>query len=330
MNTIRITAALLTATTLIATATAQVPPGLNPGDSYRILVVTQAMRDATSANIADYDAFVQADVAASPLASISTNWRALASTPGVEAYAHTETDPNNQGVPVYLPNGIKITDDYNDLWDGNIQNAPNITTMGNAPANDRIWTGTSVYWGTAQAPLGNSDPTYGGNSLSGDPGFTGQIWMWANYLPQTQLHPLYAISDVITIAGHAERLGTPPMPDAFWIPQSPPVIGQTYQPFIDHEEFVEDAVLDFVFYGSNQINVAMPNLGTVLINNVFATETYVPTIAPGSFYPSAQVSLPLANDPNLLGFAASAQVLVLDANWGLHLTNAIDFVIGSN
>ena len=43
-----------------------VPPDLRPGDTSRLIFVTDATRDATSSNIADYNAFVAAEVAGSP------------------------------------------------------------------------------------------------------------------------------------------------------------------------------------------------------------------------------------------------------------------------
>jgi hypothetical protein len=38
----------------------QTPSGLNPGDSFRFVFVTDGTRDAISTNIADYDTFVTA------------------------------------------------------------------------------------------------------------------------------------------------------------------------------------------------------------------------------------------------------------------------------
>ena len=38
----------------------QTPAGLNPGDHFRFVFVTDGIRDATSTNIADYDSFVNA------------------------------------------------------------------------------------------------------------------------------------------------------------------------------------------------------------------------------------------------------------------------------
>ncbi len=70
---------------------------------------------ALSANIADYDAFVTADASAVPaLVTLSTNWRAVASTPGL--HVRTHTGMGGSGVPVYLPNGTRLANGYDHLW----------------------------------------------------------------------------------------------------------------------------------------------------------------------------------------------------------------------
>ena len=63
-----------------------VPPGLNPGDTYRILFFTSTTRDATSSNIADYNTFVTNAANLDPnMVLLSTTWSALASTLTVNA-----------------------------------------------------------------------------------------------------------------------------------------------------------------------------------------------------------------------------------------------------
>ncbi len=58
--------------TLVTASAAQaalvvVPPGLNPGDQYRLVFVTDGTRDATSTNINDYNNFVTTQVTGSAL-----------------------------------------------------------------------------------------------------------------------------------------------------------------------------------------------------------------------------------------------------------------------
>ena len=98
---------------------AVVPADLNPGDPYHLVFVTQGMRDGTSAAIADYDAFVNAEAALNPsVTGTGVQWYAIASTASVSARDHAVVGAN---VPVYLLDGTtKIADGYADIWDGSI------------------------------------------------------------------------------------------------------------------------------------------------------------------------------------------------------------------
>jgi hypothetical protein len=82
-----------------------VPPGLNPGDPYRLVFITKdKIFTATSPNIATYDAAVtsQANTSAE-LVALGTNWRVIGSTSLVDAKDHTDTDDSPAG-----PNGLQI------------------------------------------------------------------------------------------------------------------------------------------------------------------------------------------------------------------------------
>ena len=58
-----------------------VPTDLNPGDEYRLAFVTSTTRDATSTNIADYNAFVTTVAESVPeLLALNTTWTAFGST----------------------------------------------------------------------------------------------------------------------------------------------------------------------------------------------------------------------------------------------------------
>jgi hypothetical protein len=79
------------------------PPGLDPGDQYRLAFVTSTLRDATSANIADYNAYVTTVANAVPeLLALATTWTAIGSTASVDARDNTGTNPNVEaGVPIF-------------------------------------------------------------------------------------------------------------------------------------------------------------------------------------------------------------------------------------
>ena len=70
---------------------ALVPPGLAPGERFRLLFVTSTRRNAIATDISDYDAFIQAAVRASgraALAEHADHFRVLGSTASVDALGH--------------------------------------------------------------------------------------------------------------------------------------------------------------------------------------------------------------------------------------------------
>ena len=99
-----IAAFLLTAVTITtAHANVLVPDGLQPGDMYHLVFVTEGTRDATSTDIADYNAFVQAE--AERPGAITENfgieWFAIGSTATVDARDNAVVE-----APVYLLDGL--------------------------------------------------------------------------------------------------------------------------------------------------------------------------------------------------------------------------------
>ena len=106
-------------TTTASAAPITVPTGLNPGEQYRLAFVTSTTRDATSSNIADYNAFVTATANAVPeLAELGITWKAIGSTSAVDAQDNTHTNVvlDGVGVPIYLLNDTLFVNDNADLW----------------------------------------------------------------------------------------------------------------------------------------------------------------------------------------------------------------------
>ena len=113
--------------------------GINPatgwaweyGDEYRLVFATSMGIDGTSANIADYDTFVQNAANASTLGGAdvlgSVTWKALVSTPTVAANVNTGTFGVG-GESFWLVNGITVVaDNYGDLYgSGTHSNAINM------------------------------------------------------------------------------------------------------------------------------------------------------------------------------------------------------------
>lgn len=174
-----------------------VPTDLSPGDQYRLAFVTSGQRDATSSDIADYNAFVDG-FGESIIAGL--DWRAIASTRAVHAHDNTDTRPTSQGgvlgVPIYHLSDARIADNYEDLWDG--------TLLARLEINDLGEQGSNVAWtGTTASGTGNGDRVLGGLiglSTFGQTGFiTSGLWINGASVDQTLELSLYGISPILTV-----------------------------------------------------------------------------------------------------------------------------------
>ncbi len=97
-----------------------IPPDLNPGDPHRLVFITGGTNAASSTDISVYNAFVTSQAGANPtLVDLGTTWYALGSTTATNARQNTATGSGG-GVPVYRLDGVRIADDYADLWDGTL------------------------------------------------------------------------------------------------------------------------------------------------------------------------------------------------------------------
>mgnify|MGYP006078438401 CR=1 FL=1 len=202
---------------LLLTANGGINPATNfPwefGDEYRLVFATSTGIDATSANIADYDQFVQDAANASTFrggALGNITWKALVSTPTVHANANTGTFGVG-GESFWLVNGITVVaDNYGDLYlgSGNHSSAINMSETGGKPLDNgsysSLWTGSDG--------VGNAVPGYelgaaGGTSRGGLWAFTsGAHWISRFNLSQTTggnsgdgKFAIYAISEILTI-----------------------------------------------------------------------------------------------------------------------------------
>ena len=120
------------------------PSGVDAGDQFRLLFVTNDKRDATSTDIADYNSFVQSAAAAGHAAirGYSAGFRALASTESVDARDNTAT--TGTGVPIYWLNSSILADDYSDLYDGSWANESLRTNeWGTTTSSSVVWSGST-------------------------------------------------------------------------------------------------------------------------------------------------------------------------------------------
>lgn len=183
-------ASLCLTTQMTLAAPITIPTGLNPGDQYRLVFVTSATRTATSSDINSYNDFVDAigDTV------VASDWKAMASTAGVDARDNTGTNPgiDPTGVPIYLLNDTRMANGYSDLWDGFVLSAPNISETGDI-LNGFVWTGSLTH-GVGSNRLGETIATAGFSSVAAIG------WMTNNELGSGASFSLYAMSDVLTVA----------------------------------------------------------------------------------------------------------------------------------
>ncbi|MDP6567563.1 MAG: PEP-CTERM sorting domain-containing protein [Alphaproteobacteria bacterium] len=207
MTFLRTLIAVLALTGLAAPALAApvtIPTSLNPGDQYRLAFVTAGTRDATSTDIADYNAFVTAQANLSTeLAALGTTWTAIASTSAVDARDNTGTNPSvdGTGVPIYVVNDLRLADDNSDLW-GTFNCLVCIDTPLNTDQNGNlidgeVWTGTTrAGWGFRV--LGTT--TLGMHPMTGLS--TATSYEWTELGVPTDMndsHHFYAFSGLLTI-----------------------------------------------------------------------------------------------------------------------------------
>ena len=179
-----------------------VPTELNPGDQYRLAFLTLGERDATSTDIADYDAFVQTE-ANTQAELTSITWQVIGSTASVSARDHTVTDPSiDASVPIYLLIDTRLASGYADLWDGTIENSVRVrqdgtifTCDGPCEVISDVWTGTLSDGSTnpLTAALGT------GNPLVGRWEQTGSLWVSYTSHQSTDTYGFYALSEVLTV-----------------------------------------------------------------------------------------------------------------------------------
>ena len=187
-----------------------VPAGLNALDNYRLAFTTSTTRDGTSADIADYNAYVDnlGDNA------VASNWTAIASTPTTDARNNTSTQSGTEGVDfrgIFNLAGELLALTYDSLWDINddLDHRLNYDETGTAIVGSAgVWTGTKANGsGEIDEELGNlggDQPVHGDVALltSGDvnanpSSITG--WLTGNTAQATTNLRLYGISDILTI-----------------------------------------------------------------------------------------------------------------------------------
>ena len=171
-----------------------VPAGLNAGDTYQLAFVTSGTRNGASATIADYNAFVQAQAALNSSltgANNGVNWKAIVSTASVDA-----KDNASLVAPVYRFDGTLISTTGPTIYSGSLNATISLTQFGISQADSFVWTGSNEFGvDNGAGAMGTGSPRVG-------------IWgaqnkFWAIFTASNSgtLHPLYALSDVLTVPG---------------------------------------------------------------------------------------------------------------------------------
>ena len=196
-----------------------IPTGLSSGDKFRLIFLSSTKTNAGSADIVDYNTFIQNRAAAghSDIQTYSAGFRAVGCTADSDATANTAT--TGTGVVIHWLNGNKVADDYADFYDGSWDDeandkeedgtdGPNTTIAGNFP-----WTGCE-HNGTEATFAGDSRALGAGTVRIGRPNSSvsnnGPLSS-ANNHSSSGRRLMYGLSQVFEVAaaGNAAATGTP-------------------------------------------------------------------------------------------------------------------------
>jgi len=169
-------------------------------DTYHLVFVTLGTRNGISADIGDYNAFVQAAADAAGIgATESVTWYAIGATATVDA-----KDNAVVSAPVYNMSSNMLPElvatNASDMWDGDLTSAILYTEYREIPSYSPYpparfaWTGSNTS-GEADRPLGVAKPMVGGsNDTNGE-------WiavLWAACLDWEGFR-LYGLSEPLTV-----------------------------------------------------------------------------------------------------------------------------------
>jgi hypothetical protein len=172
------------------------------GDQYHLAFITSNVLDATSTDINDYDAFVQsvADGGSSVVATAgAVSWKAMVSTPSVEAKTHLGV-ATGTGFAMFDLLSRRLADNYPDMLDSGWKPFDILLTVTEdgveQTAEKRTWTGSNgdLTVNTGRGPLGDADGTAANGKMIGESG----VWAADTY-STTQEHHMYAMSEPLTI-----------------------------------------------------------------------------------------------------------------------------------
>lgn len=188
----------LSVITGVAQAAVIVPAGLAPGESYQLAFVTSGTTVASSADIDDYNAFVQSAANAAGMGGVA--WTVIGSTATVNANANALVTGK-----VFNMNGELVASSYADFWDGTHTVGVGIDyNENNIGRNANVWTGSTASGASsATAALGSTTVVWGESTLSSS------AWIARATQTATVNYALYALSAPLT--------APVPVPAAVWL-----------------------------------------------------------------------------------------------------------------
>ncbi len=179
----------------------QTPGGLQPGDQFRFVFLTDGKTNATSPNISTYDSFVTTQAGGATYNGLTITWQAIGSTATVNAVDHI----GSSTAGVYLASGAAVaastTSGTNGFWSGSLlMHAIDQDLTGNT-FSKVVWTGTAKsnpFGHTSVFPLGDSADQ---KAKPADSGAIDQNWIANTTLgaPYTDQNAMYGISQVLTV-----------------------------------------------------------------------------------------------------------------------------------
>jgi hypothetical protein len=183
------------------------PPGLNPGDQFRFVYVTDGDSPANSTNIGDYDNFVQTQAGGATYNATPVSFLAIGSTSSVNAIDHI----SQTNTPVYLSDGtlVSLSTTPTGLWSGSLLHSIDEDLTGQV-MRTTVWTGTNQSGtSSAVAPLGSFPNVTEGDDTSITATWVAFELRGVGVPPVVNTEPVYGISQVLTVPG-----GTVPEPSS--------------------------------------------------------------------------------------------------------------------
>jgi len=183
-----------------------VPPGLSPGDTYRLVFVTSDTTTATSPYIDYYNAFVTLKADSSALAPLDASWMVIGSTEHVSAAFNIDVTDSATMKGIYNVAGQVVAYSTPALFNTNVTeliNPIDLDQYGDTLLS-YVWTGT----------LGTTGNTIPYRALGDTDVELGLDWLrFSEYLSEgadsinTASYYLYAISSPLTVSPEPSAFG---------------------------------------------------------------------------------------------------------------------------